>query len=81
MDIWFRETSCLLSLSTRNRVMASQESTFFNSLIRPGSRDVALDAEVIRELIDWTVLFSEDDMIGIKTLCAFNKDNVGGDLG
>ena len=32
----------------------------------PGSRDVALDAETILELIDWTVSFPEDDMIGIK---------------
>jgi hypothetical protein len=61
--------------------MASQERTFFNSLIMPGSRDVALDAETIRELIDWMVSFSEDDMIGIKTSCAFYNNNGGGDLG
>ena len=56
--------------------MASQDRTFFNSLIRPGSKDVALDAEVIRELIDWTIVLSEDDMIGIKNSCTFDKDNV-----
>jgi len=55
--------------------MASQERTFFNSLIMPGSKDAALDAETILELIDWTVSFPEDDMIGIKTSCAFYNNN------
>jgi hypothetical protein len=57
--------------------MASQERTFFSSLIMPGSRDEALDVEAIRELMDWTVSFPEDDMIGIKTSCAFYNDNRG----
>ena len=46
----------------------------------PGKRDIALDAETIRELMDWTVSFSEDDMIGIKTSRTFRKNNKGAGL-
>jgi hypothetical protein len=56
--------------------MASQERIFLNSLTMPGSKDVALDAERIRELMDWTISFSEEDIIAISSSCAFNN-NIG----
>jgi hypothetical protein len=60
--------------------MASQERIFFKSLTMPGSKDVALDAERIRELMDLTVSFSEENIIGISISCAFNNNIEKGDL-
>jgi hypothetical protein len=55
--------------------MASQENLFFKSLMMPGNREVALDAETIRELIDLTSSFPEGDMIGIKNFYSLS-DNI-----
>jgi hypothetical protein len=60
--------------------MASQERTFFNSFMMPGSREEALGVEAIRELMVWAILFSEEDIIAIETFSTLYKDNDGDDL-